>query len=971
MGVRRALLAVFIAVLGLAKAPPALADPIPVVRVETAAHQAFINRIVVLDAQRLLTVSDDQTARAWNRRGKGLDVIRGRTGARDEGALYAAATSPSHLALGGRAGMDEGAAYVRLLDRRTLMPVGVLGQLPDIVTALAFSADGKRLAVGFDQAGVRVYTLGQGAPQAVLPGPGGPVSDLGFTADGRLIVVADGGLQIVEANLSDIRKVSLEDGFQPWRATLSPDGRALAIGSRAAAIGAFIDLKTLAVRTVALGGAGAAPATAWLADGSAIFGGGAERGGRLWRVSREGRVTAAAETRGPPITAVTGDGGAVFADADGGWGQWLPSAEPTYHSRPAKLSFRSMSSAPLAVSSDGARVELSHDGKPFVVLDLMKRQATRTALSNRPPPAEGKAVVSPPAIDRPERAERLLSSARSQDGRGWVVGTNFFIRKLDAAGRTIWKAPAAAPTWGVAVARAGGLVVAALGDGTVRWLDEADGAVLLDAFVSPNLDWAAWTPDGYFDRGANGAQLIGYAIDRGPRNGADFIDLDRTGRVYFRSDLVQAALRRGRIDREMLKTARTATGAAAPRLIADAPPRVTIEALCGIDQTLDRPTTCFEGTNLSEGVTWKRLVTGRQVLVSIAMRDTTGPLGATQLKVAGVVRRPQNEEILKAEGVERRRFRVDLPEGDPAIEVSVANVGGSARSATAQQKVLAVPREGGGAQASLHLLAIGVADYQLASFDLGEGVASNDALSLAAALSSKDNYAFPRADTQVLTDDKATSKAIRAGLATVVAKAQPQDLVVIFFSGHGLQVDGDYVFAPYELGFSSSREILAKAKRGEAFPDQLLAEVFRADGVGQSELTEALARLRASRVLIILDTCFGGSFSAMAPSQRDSVNSALGERFAEASGRYVIASARGFALDDPEARARNSVFTASLLRGLTGEGDRDKDGAVTLAELADHVRSDLPRRTAALGAEQRPVISFFGDPYFPLTKTAP
>ncbi|HEX8261403.1 MAG TPA: hypothetical protein VF547_00860, partial [Allosphingosinicella sp.] len=122
-----------------ASSAAAAGEPAPIIRVETGAHQAFINRLVVLDEGRLLTVSDDQTARSWNHKGRLLAVARGRVGPRDEGALYAAAVSPRYVALGGRAGAAEGAPFVRLLDRATLKPAGLLADLPDVVTALAFS----------------------------------------------------------------------------------------------------------------------------------------------------------------------------------------------------------------------------------------------------------------------------------------------------------------------------------------------------------------------------------------------------------------------------------------------------------------------------------------------------------------------------------------------------------------------------------------------------------------------------------------------------------------------------------------------------------------------------------------------------------------------------------------------------------------------------------------------------------------
>lgn len=945
--------------------PPARAAAPPLIRVETGAHQAFINRMAPLGADSVLTISDDQTARTWTLRGRALAVVRGQAGPRDEGALYALAMSTRYVALGGRAGMSDGATFVRLLDRKTLRPAGLLSPLPDVVTALAFSADGQRLAVGFDRMGVRVYDLGQGAPAAERAGPGGAITDLVFTPDGRLVIGADGGVAVLDADYRASRALPLEAGFRPWRAALSPDGRILALGGRDAPQAALVDLATLSARTIVLAhDGGAAPAAAWSRDGTSVaFGGRDASGGVLWRLGRDGAILATAASGGAAVTALsTAERGVLFADADGGWGLWPVAAAPTYASRPAKLNFRAMNAAPLSVTPDGTRVALSDNGRPFAVLDLSQRQVQRAQTA---PPAR---VPDEPAPPRDlQRAEKVLSSAR--EGRGWIVGTNFYVRRLDSTGRTLWKSPASGPVWGVAVAASARLAVVALGDGTLSWLDLDTGESQLGAFVSPTLEWAAWTPDGFFDRSAVGGRLIGHNLDRGARAGSDFIDLERTAIAYFRSDLVQAALRRAKGDRETLTRARASIGSAAVRIAASAPPRLHVEALCGFDPVADRTTACFQKDNVAAPVAWSRLITKHQVDVAIAIEEAKG--GKTQLKVDGVQRIPQGEQTIQGGGVERRRFRVDLPAGDPKIEISVANADGSARSETITLQVRGVPSDAGQRRPALHVLAIGVADYQLANFDLGEGVASNDARSLAARLSAAGNQAFERRDAKVLTDSQATGSAIRAGLAALVARSEPQDVAIIFFSGHGLQVDGDYVFAPYELGYSSSAAVAAKARAGEAFPEQLMSQIFRADGVSQSELGAALANLKAARALVILDTCFGGSFDALATTQRNGMNTALGERFAESSGRYVLASARGFALDDPEGKTRNSVFTEALLRALSGGADQDHDGAVTFAELADYVRRELPRRTAALGAEQQPVIGFFGDPYFPLIKSAP
>jgi len=962
-------LALLCAAVSSLPAPAATAPALPpLIKVETGAHQSFVNRILPLDGARLLTISDDQTARLWAASGRADTVVRGRAGLRDEGALYAVAASTKYIALGGRSGMDQGSSFVRLLDRKTLKPAGLLAGLPDVVTALAFSADGQKLAVGFDRVGVKIYQIGQGAAVASIPSPGGAVTEVLFARDGRVVVVADGGIDILAADLSSGRTPTLGDDFKPWRAALSPDDRVLVVGSRSRANVALVDLATGAVRHSELPGeASAAPSVAWTSGGRGILVGGyAEAGGMLWKLAPDGRPLEAQPVDGAVTAVADGPDGALFADADGGWGRWRGGRLPDYSSRPAKLAFRSARTPPLSVSPDGLRLTFAANGRQVATLDLTARRADASA---------GPAVAAAPALDGPQpqdldRAERVLSSTAIAGDPGRVVGTNFYVRRLDKRGRTLWKAPAAAAAWGVAVAAEARLVVVAQGDGTVAWLDLERGDLQLAAFVSPQLEWVAWTPDGFFDRSRDGGRLVGHVIDRGPREGSDFIELERTSRGYFRSDLVQAALRRGRGDREMLASARGSLGAASERLVVAAPPRVRIATVCGWDEAAEKPTACFEAANVADGVAWARLVSrGNKLDITIALDARGAAAGDTQLRVGKVRRTPIGERRIVAGGIEQRRFMIEVPEGDPIVEVSVASTDGAAVSEPALLRLKGVPAAAQRSPA-LYVLAIGVADYQLSFFDLGGGVASNDAKDFATTLSSGGNQAFAGGKTTVLTDRAATAPAIRAAFSDLIARVEPNDVVVVFFSGHGQQIDGDYVFAPYETGFADHRAILERAKRGEAFPDHLVSEIFRKDGISQAELSTALAALRASRILVILDTCFGGAFDALSGQQRNGLTTALGERFAESSGRYLIASARGFALDDPEAQdtSHTSIFTGSILRSLRGAADRDKDGAVTLAEVAEYVRADVPQRTAAQGFEQKPVISFFGDPYFPLVK---
>ncbi|KSB88672.1 hypothetical protein AS593_19745 [Caulobacter vibrioides] len=961
----------------LAQTPSPQNGPPPFVRVETGAHEAFVNRIAWLDRNRLLSVSDDQTARFWTPGRQGVArVVRGLAGPQDQGALYAMAASDKYIALGGRAGADAGDVFVRLLDRRTGKPAGLLSGLPDAVSALAFSPDGGKLAVGFNQRGVRVYALGDGRPRLERDTRGGTVSDLAFVGGEVLIAIeSERGVRRYDLTSGEDRLWALPADFRPWRAEVSPDGGELAITSRARSAFATMSLTDGTSRIVPVGGgAGAWPTLAWSMDGaSLVLGGRDAQGGVLRRVSAaNGTLIEEIRTSDSAVTAVaSGPAGVAYGEADGAIGLWRPGRPIEPLSSPAKLSFRAAGSAPLSVSSDGTKVALSNKGRPFALLDMGGRRVT--ALTGPPSGLAQRTAAAPAQIARLrglEPDEKVLDAA-VLDGDRLLVGTNFHLRLAGPDGRSLWTKAASAPVWAVAVSGDGRSAIAALGDGVVIWSDVRTGEVRLSAFVASDLRWVAWTPQGFFDRSTDGGRLIGYQVNRAPREEADFLDLDRMSRVYFRSDLVQDALRGASADVQRLADAGRRAGRPEDRLAGAPPPDLSLERICGVDA--GKITACFEGQESGPtAVAWNRLVSSGQVDVTLRARSRDGgAMGATSVRVNGVAQAPKIIVQTAPDG-ELRRFRLDLPAGDVRLEMSVADATGALQSASTVITVADVQR-GDRRPAAIRVLAVGVSDYALAEFDLERGVASNDAATVASRLSDVANLAYLERSSAVLKDDQATGSNIRAAFEKLVSESQTDDVVIIYLAGHGGQIAGDYVFAPYEIGATQGgAAALRRLEERQIFSDQVGEAMMAADGFKQAELADYLARLKARRAVLVLDTCFSGSFGREGLTRRRDISTAMTERLAQSSGRYVVAAARAFAIDNPEtagSQTGHTTFTGSVLRALGGEADRDRDGAVTLSELADYVREDVPRRTAGLGMEQTPVIDFVGNPYFNLIQS--
>lgn len=130
----------------------------PMMRIDPGEHTASITRTATDDALRyLVTAANDKTARVWDLTdGRLLSTLRIPIGSGDEGKLFAMALSPTGqtVALGGWTQFNHGSASVSregfnifLFDRASGRLLRRISGLTNIITRLAFSPDGRSLAV--------------------------------------------------------------------------------------------------------------------------------------------------------------------------------------------------------------------------------------------------------------------------------------------------------------------------------------------------------------------------------------------------------------------------------------------------------------------------------------------------------------------------------------------------------------------------------------------------------------------------------------------------------------------------------------------------------------------------------------------------------------------------------------------------------------------------------------------------------
>ncbi len=176
----------------------------------------------------------------------------------------------------------------------------------------------------------------------------------------------------------------------------------------------------------------------------------------------------------------------------------------------------------------------------------------------------------------------------------------------------------------------------------------------------------------------------------------------------------------------------------------------------------------------------------------------------------------------------------------------------------------------------------------------------------------------------------ATLVNVREGLGWLRQMAERDDLVLIHFSGHGYQGADDNL----DEGDGVDEFFVLQDTRAAAKDDTALRD---------DEFGRFLDRIKSDHVLIFFDSCYSGGLSrSLTPGSRATGDTAdvFGDFGLE--GRLIL-SASGENQDAFESpQLGHGVLTHFLLEGLGGAADLNTDGHVTVWELFEFVRSEVP-----------------------------
>ncbi|MCW5313452.1 hypothetical protein GTQ43_06410 [Nostoc sp. KVJ3] len=224
-------------------------------------------------------------------------------------------------------------------------------------------------------------------------------------------------------------------------------------------------------------------------------------------------------------------------------------------------------------------------------------------------------------------------------------------------------------------------------------------------------------------------------------------------------------------------------------------------------------------------------------------------------------------------------------------------------------------------------LAIGVSDYAPGLTPLPG--ATRDVEAMRRVLQHPDMGGFDEVKTLSNPEPLVMQEAIE----TLFSGRTKDDLVLLFFSGHGVKDDNGKLHL--------ATRITRKTPQGE---------LIRATAVPASFVQDIMSNSRSRRQVVILDCCFSGAFAEGWLAKDDGsvdVKKQLG-----GEGRAVLTSSTSTQYSFEQEGSDLSTYTRYLVEGIaTGAADIDSDGVVSIDELHEYAKGKVQETAPAMKPE--------------------
>lgn len=250
---------------------------------------------------------------------------------------------------------------------------------------------------------------------------------------------------------------------------------------------------------------------------------------------------------------------------------------------------------------------------------------------------------------------------------------------------------------------------------------------------------------------------------------------------------------------------------------------------------------------------------------------------------------------------------------------------------------------------ALHMLFVGIDAYENPEYNLN--YARKDAEAVMGALEASYGALFSRKNVLSLFDADATRANILASLEAIQAEAEPRDVFIFYYAGHGVvstDESAEFFLAPHE-----SRQLYGEARQ------------LRDVGVGSAELLAYSREIAAQKQLFLLDACqSAGALKNIAV--RGAAEEKAIAQLARSTGTHWLTATGSEQFAAEFETLGHGAFTYTLLKALGGGADTG-DGVISVNELKAYIEAQVPEVTALHKGEAQYPASYGYGQDFPIT----
>jgi WD40 repeat protein len=478
-------------------------------------------------------------------------------------------------------------------------------------------------------------------------------------------------------------------------------------------------------------------------------------------------------------------------------------------------------------------------------------------------------------------------------------------------------------------------------DGTVKVWDIASGRILVTLLVvvPPGADyrtnnqdhylddsdplWLAVTPEGYYDCADGADQIVKWRF--GDDQLYPFYQFEET---FRRPDLVRKALKGEVIAEKVLTVERVPptchfVSPTTDQQITGETVRVMVAA--ADDREVKDLRLYVNGAPLPDNIAKG---------IAIASKAISVPSKAIAIPSKPIAVSSKDASMRVA-----KDFTVDVPLPPGETQILLRAVIHDDEQNSADCSVTVHRTNTAPVLGDLYLLCVGLTKYRNPLYNLVYPAA--DAEAIAAVMRAQQGKQYAHVYATVLTDNKATVAGIQAAVQALTA-AKPADTVMVFLSGHGVQQEGKFYFAPYGIMVNDIANTC----------------------LSWQTVTETLSGIYAKK-LLFTDACHSGAKLGERQATSDQLASAV-----RRTGIVMMASSQGDEFSFEDTTLQHGAFTAALLEACAGKADVNGDHILTLPELELYVPKRVSELTQGLQHPHLVSVQDF-NPQTPIVRLGP